>query len=328
MAIRIASIFRPAYLSLAIVASYTLLCAAPCLAINGDDYVLVERFNAQMKQAKAGNASAMYEVGRMYELGRGTKPDKEKAAKWYERATEKGQNNARAELGVLYASGQGVKRDLNKAYQLLDVAAKNGSATAQYYLGRLFENGKGVKRNINLARSWYKKASKNGNFLASDRLKALANTPSQAAVSKSTKAPAVSQLDKILKAKWKRNGRAVGYLPSAKTTCSAQDKAQIRCQSTDLRRNTGDAIIVYATEATLSGFNSKNAFQVEYGNNIRKIEPVVRTDLDGNKISQVPPNLKLGKQSVSHHLNCRLKSGNKLVCIRDKNQTLTFTQEK
>lgn len=328
MDIRNTMLLRLARLLLTIFISYSVVYAAPCLAINGDDYILVERFQAQLNKAQAGDANAMYEVGHMLQLGRGTKPDIAKAAKWYARATEKGQNNARAELGVLYASGQGVKQNLSKAYKLLDVAAKKGSATAQYYLGKLFEKGSGVPRNMNLARSWYKKASDNGNFLASDRLKALGKATPASAPQNTAKSARKTIQDKILGSKWQHNGRAVGYLPSSKTTCSAKGSSQATCQSTELKRNTGDAIIVYATEAELTGFSNKNNFRVEYGNNIHKIEPVVRTDLEGNKISRVPPNLKLGKQSLTHQLSCTLKADNKLVCIKDKNQTVTFTQEK
>ena len=40
-------------------------------ADGGEDWVLVKRFEEQLNKAKSGDSDAMYEVGRMYERGRG-----------------------------------------------------------------------------------------------------------------------------------------------------------------------------------------------------------------------------------------------------------------
>jgi len=322
MAIRFLTSIRPLSLSLAVIISNLLLCTTmPAQASNGDDYVLVERFQDQLKQAEAGKLSAMYEVGRMYELGRGTQTDIQKAMLWYERASQQGQNNARAELGAIYFEGNGIKRDLGKAFKLFELAARNGSATAQYYLGLMYERGEGVGSNINVAKSWYKQAEANGNYLASDRLKLLARSPARSA---QTESPAVVLLNKILAGLWQRNGRAAAFLPSKNTKCSAASDLQISCQSGEEHRNIGEAIIVYATDATLFGFSNSNTFQVKYNNNVHKIQPVTKANADGQSTPRLPPNIRLGKQSLVHQLSCTLRSANNLSCVKDNSQTLTF----
>jgi len=329
-------IIRIVQRTLTLVTCYALFSASTCQARNGDDYVLVERFQSQQKLAQAGNASAMYEVGRMYELGRGTQPSIDKAIQWYERALHKGQNNAGAQLGVIYFEGNSVKRDLHKAFKLLDAAAKGGSATAQFYLGQMYEQGEGVQRNLNLSKHWYQKASDNGNYRAVARLKTLEHAPAssrQAAApairSNPSDSPAAILLQTVLNTKWQRNGRPTGFLPSANTKCSQKANRTVSCQSGEQKRNTGDAIIVYVTEATLSGFGNSDQFVVNYYNNVHKIQPVARPGLDGETTTpRPPPNIKLGKQSMIHKLRCELQSVDRLVCVKDNSSTDTYTRAK
>ncbi len=340
MAIPFFSISRVMLLTLVVAMCHAVFYASTCQARNGDDYVLVERFQSQQKLAQAGDASAMYEVGRMYELGRGTQPSLQKAMQWYERALQKGQNNAGAQLGVIYYEGDSVKRDLNKAFKLLNSAANSGSATAQYYLGQMYEHGQGVQRNQNQAIHWYQKASENGNYLAVARLKSLEHAPaSRSAPTRQAAAPAIKSnkndspatilRQTVLNTKWQRNGRATGFLPSANTKCTEQSNHTVTCQSGEQKRNTGDAIITYVTQATLSGFNKSDQFQVNYYNNVHKVKAVARPGLDGETTTpRAPPNIKLGKQSMVHKLRCELQSVNRMVCVKDNSSTVTYTRAK
>lgn len=315
-------------------------------AREGDDWVLVDRFNAQEKLAKAGNAEAMYEVARMYELGRGTETNLNKAIEWYERAIAKGQNNARAHLGVMYFEGNGVKQDLKRAVDLLVPAAEKGNPTAEYYLGHMYETGEGMHRNLNQAIAWYKKATTSGNYLAVARLKSLeaqdnnlsqlreepaekamrANPPLRP-VQIATDSPAKVLQQAIMDAKWERNGRPASFLPSVNTTCKDSQKI-VRCQSGEEQRNTGDTIITYVTEATISGFTNRDQFVVSYSNNVHKVQAVERPGLDGENQTRKKPNIKLGKQSVVHKLHCELQSVNELFCVKDNNVSLTYTRRK
>lgn len=350
------TLFRPCtrsiFLALLSLISSAIFQPAVCQARGGDDWVLVDRYNAQQKLANAGDPQAMYEVARMYELGRGTELDMQKAVQWYERALAKGQNDARAHLGVMYFEGSGVKRDLKRAVSLIQPAAENGNPTAQYYMGHMYEQGEGLRRDLNQAMFWYKKASVSGHYLAVARLKALENTgPSNLSplreepVQTATRAnppphpvqkraqpdsPAKVLLQTVLDTKWERNGRPASYLPSTNSTCTAQAGKLISCQSGEERRKTFDAAITYVTEATLAGFNNSDQFTVNYNNNIHKIEPIARPSLDGDTpvAKAAPANLKLGKQTVVHKLRCELQSVDKLFCVQDNNVSLTFTRVK
>lgn len=336
------SLFQPprlmTYWAILLFVATALFYPVPSLARNGDDWVLVKRFQAQQKQAQAGNAAAMYEVGRMYELGRGTEPNMTKAIQWYERALQKGQNNARAHLGVMYFDGSGVKRNLKRAVSLLEPAARAGSPTAQYYLGRMYERGEGLRRDPNQASYWYKKAADSGYYMAVARLKELesnltsrprpqtATRPSRPVQNES---PATILLQTVMNAKWQRNGRPSGFLPSANSTCKRNSTRVVTCQSGEQQRNTGDAIITYVTEATLYGFNNADQFEVKYANNVHKVQPVARPSIDGETpVVRAPPNIKLGRQSLVHKLLCEMQTVDKLVCVKDNNMTDTYSRAK
>lgn len=312
------------------------MCLVPTLsqALDGDDWVLVQRFHQQLKQAQAGNPAAMYNIGQMYELGRGTEPNPDLAVQWYKRAIQKGQNDARAHLGAMYFDGSGVKRNLHEALKLLKPAAKQDSPTAQYYLGRMYEQGKGVRRNIPQAIYWYKQAANNGYYLAADRLKALQNRPQapqttpapQASNTTQAKSPAQQLLRIILQTKWQDNGRPSGFLPSAVTKCRERPNLVISCKSGELQRNIGNAIVSYTTDASLSGFNNAETFQGTYTYTVLKVKVVAKKSPDGKTLKpQHPPNIELGKQLLTHTLSCALQSVNRLVCTKDSNITNTYT---
>jgi hypothetical protein len=52
--------------------------------------------------AAKGHASAQYNLGFMYEEGRGVPLDRIEAAKWYRKAAEQGHANAQRSLGMKY----------------------------------------------------------------------------------------------------------------------------------------------------------------------------------------------------------------------------------
>lgn len=333
-------------------------------ARNGDDWVLVARFKSQQNLANAGDPDAMYEIARMYELGRGTEPNMQKAIQWYERAINKGQNNARAHLGVLYFEGNWIKRDLKKAHSLLQPAAEAGNPTAQYYIGQMYEQGEGLRHDVNQAVYWYKKSADGGSYLAVARIKALGREPTISPVTpvsestpvKSEKtvvktpphrvnmavktaprppaahipdSPAKILLQTILDAKWQRNDRPTGFLPSDNTSCTKNTHQVVTCKSGEQKRNTGDAIITYVTESTLSSFTNSDQFTVKYYNNVHKVKAIARQNLDGETVkSRVPPNIHLGKQSMVHKLRCELQSVDKLVCVKDNSMLETYTRQK
>jgi len=61
--------------------------------------------------ADLGQASAQYNLGIIYESGRGAVRDYALAATWFRKAAEQGHTKAQYNLGVCYAKGRGVPMD-------------------------------------------------------------------------------------------------------------------------------------------------------------------------------------------------------------------------
>jgi TPR repeat protein len=70
------------------------------------------------KAAEQGVATAMNNIGWMYQHGEGAILDYSEALRWYRRAIEQREPdpNAFGNLGLMYETGQGVSRDLVQAY--------------------------------------------------------------------------------------------------------------------------------------------------------------------------------------------------------------------
>ncbi len=79
--------------------------------------------------AEDGDAIAQFNLGLLYETGRGVPADPEAAAGWYERAALQGVPSAQINLGALYFEGRGLPQDLERAFYWLEVAA-NGTDDA------------------------------------------------------------------------------------------------------------------------------------------------------------------------------------------------------
>ena len=82
---------------------------------NPDDWGMVQRFNKQKALADQGNVKAQYDVGKLYERGRGVKKDIVKAAEFFQKSASAGYPSAQARLGILYFEGRGVEQDYKKA---------------------------------------------------------------------------------------------------------------------------------------------------------------------------------------------------------------------
>jgi len=89
-------------------------------------------------QAEAGDASAQFNLGLMYDLGLGVAEDDGEAVRWYRMAAEQGYAAAQFNLGVIYADGEGVVQDDARAYLWLNlaVAASQGDDRARRVEGR------------------------------------------------------------------------------------------------------------------------------------------------------------------------------------------------
>ena len=84
------------------------------------------------ERAAKGDPEAQFNLGKMYEAGRGSyKKDYAEAARWYRAAAEQGDAFAQASLGILYRFGKGVPQDVVEAYMWLYLAASQPTAGAE-----------------------------------------------------------------------------------------------------------------------------------------------------------------------------------------------------
>jgi TPR repeat protein len=123
--------------------------------------------------ASSGNAAAEFNLGLMYETGKGVAQDYAVAAKWYRKAAIHGSASAQNNLGYLYVRGRGVPRDFSKAIQWYRKAADQGYALAQLGLGSFYLKGLEVPKSYSKAAQWYRKAADQGLALAQYNLGAM-----------------------------------------------------------------------------------------------------------------------------------------------------------
>ena len=125
--------------------------------------------------AKKGFANAQYNLGVMYEKGKGVEKNLSKAKKWFQFAAEQGLAKAQYSLGLIYGKGKGVDKNYNKAIKWMTLAADQGNGKAQTNLGWMYETGKGVPRDTQKALSLYQLASDQGLAKAQEKLNLLLN---------------------------------------------------------------------------------------------------------------------------------------------------------
>jgi hypothetical protein len=101
--------------------------------------------------------------------------------KWYKLAAEQGYASAQYNLGYMYDKGKGVPQDYKTAVKWYSLAAEQGVALAQHNLGAMYDEGKGVLKDYVYAHMWYNIAASSGNKVASKNRDLIAKemTPSQ-----------------------------------------------------------------------------------------------------------------------------------------------------
>jgi uncharacterized protein len=118
--------------------------------------------------AEKGNVAAEKQLGYCYEIGAGVDRDWLKAAEWYGKAADAGDDGAAAALGYLGRNWLRMNQGNNQAiYPLVEKAAKMGNAKAQFTLGLMnyrigdlsFDKASG---NLDEALVWYRRAADQG----------------------------------------------------------------------------------------------------------------------------------------------------------------------
>ncbi|KDN41855.1 hypothetical protein K437DRAFT_295478 [Tilletiaria anomala UBC 951] len=87
------------------------------------------RSEGELKAIKSELKLSVYELGKCYCYGWGTKMDKQTALEYFELAAKLGDVDAQAEAGALYTAGKGCKKDLKKAAMYYRLAEKQGYDT-------------------------------------------------------------------------------------------------------------------------------------------------------------------------------------------------------
>ena len=128
----------------------TLFAILPANAWNAEPDI-----GAMSKAAEQGNGNAQFNLGWMYENGRGVAKNEAEAVRWYRKAAEQGTAQAQCNLGGEYKNGRGVAKNDAEAARWFRKAAEQGDAQAQRTLALLYAMGSGVQKNYIEAYKWY-----------------------------------------------------------------------------------------------------------------------------------------------------------------------------
>lgn len=119
--------------------------------------------------AAAGDATAQYYLGVLYDHGEGVVRNYKTAVGWYEKAAAQGHRDAQFNLGMIYYNGAGaagdpgaVAQDKAAAAPWLDQAADNDHPMASYLMCLLVDEGRWVERDLERALSLCRIAADSG----------------------------------------------------------------------------------------------------------------------------------------------------------------------
>jgi TPR repeat protein len=122
------------------------------------------------KAAKNGDKYSQFNLGYMHYSGQGTPINKAKSFKWYSLAANQGYIDAMYNVAIAYFNGDGVTQNFNEAYRYYKLSAKKGQKDAQFQLAQMYSSGFGVKKNYITAVKWYEKAALQGHSTATYNL--------------------------------------------------------------------------------------------------------------------------------------------------------------
>ena len=147
-----------------------LLFAAPAPAQTYDDAAAAYRAGnldtavSQLRLlANDGHARAQYDLGLVYEYGRGVGRDDAEAVKWYRKAATQEIAVAQYRLAVLQENGWGTEENDTEAVKWYRAAAVQGHALAQHDLAFMYMAGTGVQQSHVHAYMWLRIAVAQGN---------------------------------------------------------------------------------------------------------------------------------------------------------------------
>lgn len=119
-------------------------------------------YHERLKEAQQGSADAQFDVGAMYENGRGVSADRAQAMQWYRKAADQGHSRAAHALVRM----QDNERRLSKTQS----QAEAGDVESQYTLGTMYLTGTGTPADLKLAEQWLKRAAEKNHIKAQFKL--------------------------------------------------------------------------------------------------------------------------------------------------------------
>ena len=112
--------------------------------------------------AKAGHTKAQYNLGILFDQGKGVAQDRETAVKWWRQSAESGFRLAQHNLANAYIAGDGVAQSYKDAVLWLERASEAGLNRSRYTLGKMYHYGLGVAADAKRAAALYQAAAETG----------------------------------------------------------------------------------------------------------------------------------------------------------------------
>ena len=120
------------------------------------------RISFIQKRAEQGDAEAQFQLGMLYQTGRGVKQSYVEACNWLWKAVDQKHPGAMAHLGWNYHLGQGVPKSDETALSLIEESASLGDSYGMQSLGEAYMHGYGVPQSDEKAIYWLKKCVDHG----------------------------------------------------------------------------------------------------------------------------------------------------------------------
>ena len=121
------------------------------------------------KQIEGSNGEACYELGRIYQYGKGVKANIEQAKYYYKVGASLGEKNASWRYGLICKD----QKSYYEAFTFFLKAAEAGQGMAMYEVAEMYEKALGVEMSKEKAIEWYLKCEKSNYASASDAKRAL-----------------------------------------------------------------------------------------------------------------------------------------------------------
>lgn len=115
-----------------------------------------------LQAAQQEDTEAQKKVAEFYFNGTGVPEDKAEALVWYKKVAEKGDATAQFNVGAMYSGGLGTAADKAEAFRWFLLAAQQGHSSAQHNVANLYRTGQGTAVNMDECFRWYLQAAEQG----------------------------------------------------------------------------------------------------------------------------------------------------------------------